>query len=327
VIVEYVKNEVAERAIHRLEYETNFPGEHMLIIQEGADEQLLVCMGVNHINNSLSDSIWQDIGDTWWFFQESTKGKECVLVGEGDEMEIDYTNSHLEIISHANGEQALLRQLAYENGIGFRSPDKGFPEAQSISPSFSNDDIVLYYFMRYGPQMYRGGIVEAEAVKAYLDARLETLRDAFCEPTNSRFCDFDFSYEHLTQLYEARYGKPFTPLDAELLAEETVGHLFHTDKAPRPGESNVSLISREVNLLRRKNLLLLYEELWREGKSIYSIFGIPHIVDLEDEIRKFGKSLQTIYATPGTVRERALPLGEVAMAQYRHFVIRGEYIP
>jgi hypothetical protein len=256
----------------------------------------------------------EQIGDTWWFFRDLTEGKPCVIIGEGNAQQPASTDSYEEIMTQVNGEQSVLRKLALDHGIEFISPDTGYPEAHLLPATFSIEDAVLYYFMRNGPQVHRSGAAYDETTQSYLQTRLKELEEALCTPPDSHFRGFNFTYDNITRLYEARYHKPFTTHDGEFLAEETVGHLFHPERPPSPNESKVSLVSREVNKLRRENLLRLYKRLWGEGKSIYSIFGEPHIIELEEELCALGKPTQTIYNMPITPRDVAL--GKIILSNY-----------
>ena len=157
-----------------------------------------------------------------------------------------------------HGEQGLLTLLADQEGIEKISPEPDeVLEIKELVKHFSKEDIEYYYFARVVAQWNR--LIDKPDFEEYLNRYLT--RDG----KNSGWTDFEFTIENMAKIHDKTHDHKF---DSENY------QCFYRDSAP-----NVNPVAdypfRDEHIL---NEILKY---WKQGKSIFVVFGSGHAIVLE----------------------------------------------
>ena len=273
-----------------------FP-ERTIIARTGDKGQYMVCIGINgHTNNPNNPFFSLFNLELAKFFMVTKEHAKRVAIIEGYNSEpFPLEQLREQVIPlepnliRMGGETLLLRAYAELSDIEIVSPEpKNFKEARVVANTFPVDAIMLYYFMRLGPQMHRSGIVAEDQVREYLQTRLDTMKENLI--VDGRFANFDFSYDHLVKLFAQEYkGRVFSvknPEDDEFLRSQT----FLSAMPPKPKwrENRIRKVARAVNHIREQELLAVITHYWNDGYSIIGEEGKVHLDNILKELEKLG---------------------------------------
>jgi hypothetical protein len=240
------------------------------IVETAHGGQRLLFYGSDHTNNPNSPQ-FSDLEQRWKIFISEAHNPVALVEGHLDEVSEEETADRITSIVNG-GESQFMVYLARRDGVPVHSPepDRNW-EATKLADEFGKDKVILYYFVRqlglwnrYDEQ----GDIEAKAV----DMLMHMARTYKWE-------NVDFSIEGMQLLHQAVFDKPIDIHDRQWLYDITT---------PTPRGHITNVIARRSGELRDEYLLDQIENYWREGQSLYVVFGSAHAVRLEPALSKLG---------------------------------------
>lgn len=233
------------------------PSEPMELVIDGGEKQL-VFLGTHHSNNPERPDL-PILLERWNEFLSSSNGKDRIVLVEGG---LPRDEASQEAAIREASETGLFNYLAKKSGVEVISPEPDrLGELQHLEKEVGRDEAMYYYFARTAAQWQR--TKPETTFEEYLDSRLERYKEL-------SGWDYDFSVEHMAELYEEKHGQPFNPEHA----------MPHEDYSPSGSKaSEVSGKYRDVHIVRE------ILKLWNEGKSIFMTYGDGHLIVQERALK------------------------------------------
>ena len=214
-----------------------------------------------------TDTQFAKIESFWNDFLEKTQGQSRIAFLEGGNRP---ALSAREEAIHQGGEMHFVAYLAHEEGIETFSPEP--PSSllfEELSKHFPREAIAYYYFARVCYQWNR--MVMRPDFQGYVNRFLR--RDA----VDSGWNDFSFTIDHMIEIQKDLFGTDFNKDDKKF---------FYDVINPTTEFSVVNQVSRfEDAGFRDLYVLEQTEKSWKEGKSIFIIYGCSHAVMHEPVLR------------------------------------------
>jgi len=230
-------------------------------------DQHLYFFGSRHTYNPDDEQI-SKLEVFWAEFEVVTKGVQRKLLMEGGKRAI--LNSKKEAIE-TGGEIQYAVFLASQSGISTESPE---PPAshwfQELAKKFSKDAVAYYDFARTCYQWNQMDVRPGfeSYVASFIGSNVK----------NSGWNDYDFSLEHMREIHHQLFGTDFKEDDKEF---------FYDVINPTTSFSIINEVSRaDDEGIRDTYILSEIEQYWREGNSLFIIYGLQHAVILEGALRK-----------------------------------------
>lgn len=236
--------------------------------------QLLVCVGTHHIYKP-EDPLLDVMNKYWHDFIRRTDKDNDVLV-------VEKTSKNLEDLKAAkfddpkeavleNAEPGYLVKLAQAlkvDAVGFEPTRK--ETMKMLENLFSRDLIFYYKIAQMTAQWHRMTNVPAyvDFIQPYINREKES----------SGWEEFEFSLNNFKRIH-----KEIFKTDFELANRQ----LFSDVSDPAKDTSVVNKISKENSTLRDINLAKHVIELWKDGKSIFVLYGNSHVINIEPVLKKF----------------------------------------
>lgn len=201
-------------------------------------------------------------GDRRW--PRSPNARETDLITEGGEL-LYFTE--------------WARKKAVKRIVSAEFRDPLYPasrtsEVRYLSPTCRAEDIMLYYACRMYPQLFRHG-ADPDQVQATIEQQLDSIHHTV-SGKDSRFEGFSFTFDEFQETFRHRYGHRPSLDDHELMEAETQGFML-PHRFPDHEDSPVSLVAREVNIVRDLNMAHLHLAFWKNGMSPCSLLGKYHV--------------------------------------------------
>ncbi len=231
------------------------------------DEQHLYFFGSRHTYNPEDEQI-SKLEDFWNDFLLTTTDTRRIVLVEGGARTI--LGSKIEAIE-TGSEIQYVAFLAAQDDVVVESPE---PPAsywfQTLADRFSKDAVAYYDFARVCYQWNQ------------MDTRseFETYISSFLEANtkNSGWDNYDFSIEHMKEIHQQIFGSTF---------KEDDENFFHDIINPTTSFSIINEVSRaDDEGVRDIYILSEIEKHWKEGKSLFIIYGQQHAVILENALKK-----------------------------------------
>ncbi len=204
----------------------------------------------------------------WNDFVAFTNGTDRIVLVEGGKRTV--LNSKKEAIE-TGGEMEYTVLLAAQSDISIESPE---PPAsywfQALASQFSEDAVAYYDFARICYQWNQKDV--RPAFENYVSNFLET------NAKNSGWNDYDFSIEHMKEIHHQLFHATFREDDKQF---------FYDILNPTTSFTIINEVSRaDDEGTRDAHILSEIERYWKEGKSLFIIYGQQHAVILERALRK-----------------------------------------
>lgn len=243
--------------------EYSFPYAYHL--SKGA--QHLYFFGSRHTYNPDDEQI-QKLEVLWSEFVSSTSGASRVTLVEGGKRAI--LSSKKEAIE-TGGEIQYTALLSAQSNIPTESPE---PPAsywfQTLASQFSKDAVAYYDFARICYQWNQKDV--RPSFNVYVSNFLEA------NVKNSGWDGYDFSLEHMKKIHYELFRTTFREDDKQF---------FYDIINPTTSFSIINEVSRaDDEGIRDVYILSEIERYWKEGKSLFIIYGQQHAVILEGALRK-----------------------------------------
>lgn len=229
--------------------------------------QHLYFFGSSHTYD-VNDAQIPKLETLWGEFVSVTKGAQRVVLIEGGKRAI--LNSKKEAIE-AGGEMQYAALIASQGGISIESPE---PPAsywyQELANKFSKDAVAYYDFARV---CYQWNQMETRpAFESYIKSFIES------NAKNSGWDDYNFSLKHMKEIHSKLFGAAFREDDKQF---------FYDVINPTTSFSIINEVSRaDDEGIRDKYILSEVERYWKDGKSLFVVYGLQHAVILEGTLRE-----------------------------------------
>lgn len=215
------------------------------------EKQSLFYFGANH-SHDPNNHQYPLLKDYWKKFLDTAGDTEKLILVEDSKRPI----SNDEITAITKGAEGdLIAFLGHRQGIQHVSPDLKLEKLAEKFPEIPEQEVLLYRFL---------GVVNAFQ-RHHLSGTFEDVVNNWCE--DKRRNGFDVSIPKLKALYRDLIGKDFDEKDS-------VNMLVN----PNNTETRINEIARILSDAREVNIVSEIEKYWKEGKSLFVVFGFTHLV-------------------------------------------------
>lgn len=215
------------------------------------EKQVLFYFGANHSRDPENHQ-YPVLRQYWNTFLELTKHKERLVLVEDSirPVEVDELTS-----IKVGAEGGVVALWASKEHIQQISPDITIEVLAERFLEIPKEEIFLYRFL---------DVVNAFQ-KHHLSGTFEDVANNWCKDKRQK--GFDVSIEQLKQVYKKLMGKEFNERDS-------VNSLVN----PNNTGTRINEIARILSDAREVNIVSEIEKYWKEGKSMFVVFGSGHLV-------------------------------------------------
>jgi len=226
--------------------------------------QVLYYFGANH-SPDINNPQYPALKVYWEKFLESSKERERIVLVEGGLRSL----AEDEVIAIKKGSKgAFITFLAHKENVPIASPDISDSELVNKLPDINREEFLLYWFLSYVDHFRR--IPEPKP-----DFNEYFIKWSENEKQRELWDGIDISLEYLKDLYKKVLGKDFYEKDN------------HNDIVnPNKTETRINEIARKQSDLRDANIVKEIENYWKEGKSIFVVFGRGHLIIEKPALKK-----------------------------------------
>ncbi len=231
----------------------------------GENDQSLYYLGTHHTHDP-NDTQFREIEELLDQFVEETKDKEKVVLVECSGLLPDYTDK--EIAIKRSREVGFTTILARQKQVEVMSPEPTkIEEATQLLKNYSREDVFYFYMIHHCWNYSKMHLDVKPSHTKFINAQM--VKYTLME----EFKDFDFSFEHFLEIYNAKH--PTIPFDIENT------NLFYEETKPANGN-----ISESSGKIRDMIIIQKIYELWKQGKSIFIVYGKGHAVIQESALKE-----------------------------------------
>ncbi len=226
-------------------------GQSPLTFEIEKEGQLLFYFGANH-SHDPENYQYPVLREYWNRFLETTINKERLILVEDTQrsIQIDEVTA---IKCGAEGD--FVSFLGAQTNIKNISPDITLEKLAKKFPEIPEEEVLLYRFL---------DVVNAFQ-RHHLSSPFEDVVNNWCEDKKQK--GFDVSLDKLKDLYKNILGKEFDLKDA-------MNNLVN----PNNTGTRINEIARLLSDAREVNIVSEIEKYWKEGKSLFVVFGSGHLV-------------------------------------------------
>ncbi len=222
------------------------------------DNQHLFYFGAHH-SQDVNDEQFHILKQCWSkFLREARSGKRIVLV-EGQK--VLPRQDEREAITE-DGERGLITFLATQHNIETLCPEPDMStERKELLKRFSKEEIEYYYFARAVDRWNR----------FHADVDFKTFIKPYLERDKrvSDWKDFEFSLDHMQLAHQRLFENEFNYRDAKFF-----GRIVN----PTLGKTVINKVAQASTEVRNKYIVREIEQLWRDGYSIFVVYGKGHVL-------------------------------------------------
>ncbi|EKD96058.1 MAG: hypothetical protein ACD_24C00205G0002 [uncultured bacterium] len=230
--------------------------------------QFLFYIGFKHSNDPTNPD-FTTLDEYWSDFMFKTDGKDRIALVEGNIRR--YFEDRDKSIIQAGGEGGYLTHLAVKNNIQVLCPE--LPKDSEINIlllDFTMEQIAYFFFARYMSFHPKFGDTLGFDNKSLL-ALLQKVVKA------SSGLDFDYSLDNMAKIHEKLFGTKLDTRDKGFFGQLLI---------PHENRTVINKVVNKVDYIRDNWIVGEIERLWKEGKSIFIVYGRTHAVIQERAIRK-----------------------------------------
>lgn len=247
------------------EYQGRFAGKHTepYIYELKSDNQALLYFGSRHSRNP-KDLQWELLEKQWKQFLNGSNGKRVILF-EGNkfpEPEGNYENIIMQF-----GESGALLFLAKDSDTSYAWPDPLFSEEASfLSEKFDPDLVAYFVFVRSASSWLRSGTM----------GTFDEVLQKAAKMTAARVTGAPEDVSIYSAIHKKIFGKPLSQDQREII---------YRASPPVYHDSIINDIARADSRFRNERVVITAEKYWKEGYSIFMLFGSAHAVIQEPALR------------------------------------------
>lgn len=231
------------------------------------NHQALFYFGANHSHDPANHQ-YPVLREYWDKFLYETGGRDRIVLIEGGLKPLRSTEENA---IKDGSESALVTIWAHSLSISIASPDIKDSELLKLLPNNSKEETLLYLFLNFVDHWRRHADPKPDFDK-YISNWVEHRKK------NLTWTGIDFSLDSLTRLYKEIIGKDFNK-------EDDFNNLINPNKTG----TKINEIARSQSNLREANIVSELERYWKEGKSIFIVFGNGHLIIQEPALKELLK--------------------------------------
>lgn len=215
------------------------------------EKQSLFYFGANHSHDPENDQ-YPILREYWNKFLQVTKNQERIILVEDSVRPVE-VNESAAIIRGAEGSITAL--WGHKENIPHVSPDVTLEELAKKFPEIPEEEVLLYRFLDVTNAFQRH----------HLSGTFEDVVNNWIE--DKRRKGFDISIDRLKILYKNILGREFDIKDEmnSLVNPNNIG-------------TRINEIAQILSDAREVNIVSEIEKYWKEGKSLFVVFGSGHLV-------------------------------------------------
>ncbi len=241
--------------------------EHPYFYYIGSNEQILYYFGAEH-SKDISHSQFEILQIKWQEFLSKTKSKKGIVFFEG---KLDQEQLiTLEDSIKKYGESGAIVFLANQSSVSSYRPEPDIKiEIKKLLADFSKDEIFYFYIARAIKHWQHGMVMQKDFDK-FINFNMERYRAIL------DWQDFIFSFETFKRIHKQIFGKELDLNDK---------NLFRKITNPAIRGIVFNEIAKKSSTIRNIFILDQIEEKWKEGYSIFVVYGSGHAVMQEGVIK------------------------------------------
>ena len=231
--------------------------------------QYLYYVGFNHSNDPTNPD-FNTLDEFWSDFLLKTDGKNRIVLVERNIRK--YFENRDKSIIQGGGEGGYTTHLAIKNTIQVFCPEPSKDVVMNtLLSEFTKDQIAYFYFVRY-MSLHHNFDYKLNSDNKYFLALLKKVIKA------ASGLDFDYSLNDIAKIHKNIFG---TTIDMENKG------FFDQLLLPYENQTLINKVAYRLQYIRDNWIVGKIEKLWKEGKSIFIVYGNTHAVIQERAIREF----------------------------------------
>ncbi len=216
------------------------------------DGQVLYYFGANHSRDPKNVQ-YSKLKEYWEGFLYKTNGQKRIVLIEGGLRRLrEDEKSAIE----SGSEGGLVTLLVHRAGVDISSPDL----EDQLLPEFDQETAMLYWFLSWVDNWQKNAEPKPDFNKSAEIWREDRRQRA-------EWKDCDISIDRLKSLYREIIGKEFSEFE------------IHNDLInPNKTGTLINEFARTKSDLRDEHIVSEIKKHWKEGKSIFAVFGSGHLI-------------------------------------------------
>ncbi len=234
------------------------------------ENQLLYYFGANHSRN-INNEQFLKLENYWKSFLEKTREKNKVVLVEGGMRKV-WDDKKTAVLK--DSEAGFITLLASKEGVRKESPEPDAKlEREYLLQSYANDEIQYYYFARVIPAWH-----QLPEPRQEFSEFMKTYRSSIKEGSyGPEWADYDFSLENMKKVHKKIFGSEFNENDKNYIKSVI---------NPTTEKTIINKVARASSTFRNVYIVSRIEELWKNGESIFVVFGMAHPILQERALKK-----------------------------------------
>ena len=238
------------------------------------DTQELLYVGTRHCYNP-KDEEFEKVRKEWKEFYGRNKYREMIVVVEGGVRPVEESEEKAII---KGGEMNFITYLAYQDKVSIIcfEPMRGevFDE---LAKKHSKEKVFYQRMAQISLQW--NTLTEKPEFEGYIKYFMKRDKE------ESDWTNFDFSFDTLKKIHTEIFHTEFNATDRDF---------FYSIINPSQKNTQINDISRDEDVVRDTAIIKGILNKWKEGKSIFVVYGSGHAVIQEPALRELLKT-ETIY--------------------------------
>jgi hypothetical protein len=240
----------------------NYPTPYVYTLRAG--EQVLVYFGTRH-SRDLDDVQWAKLKTCWKDFFETAKTKRIIFL-EGGKIPQSFEDSWQDAI-RKYGESGALVSLSRGTNTEITWPDLSISEeARRLLEKYELSLVAYYIFARSAGSWLRTGTM----------GTFDEIITKAAVATSHRISEAPSDVKSYAAIHKHIFGNPLDESQKDVLIRAS---------APVYHDSAVNDVARASSRLRNEHIVIETERYWKDGYSIFLLFGSAHAVIQEPSLR------------------------------------------
>ncbi len=217
--------------------------------------QILFYFGANHARD-INNPQYPALREYWNKFLDITKNENTIIFIEGGLRKLE-ESEELAIIKSSEG--GYITFLAKGN-TKIISPDGSMDDLFKKIGEIDKKEALLYKFLSYVDSYHR----ISEPRPGFSEWTSDWIKR---ESRNEFWNGIELSFETLKSLYREIIGKDFNHAESQ-----------NNFVNPNRTDTRINVLARKMSDFRDLNIVSEIEKYWKEGKSIFVVFGRGHLI-------------------------------------------------
>jgi hypothetical protein len=229
------------------------------------NRQYTYYFGANHSHDPKNEQ-FPILKEFWGDFVEKINDRKSVVFIEGGlRKRIESEDTAIK----EDSEAGLVTFLAHTAGIPAYCPEPdATKERESLLKKFSKEEIQYYYFARVAHAWHRRN--PKPDFEEYIGHYLKQ------DEADSKWEDFDFSMGNMKMIHKTLFGVDFE--NDEKFSFQNIN--------PATENSVINKVARACSTYRNVHIVSEILKFWKEGKSVFVVFGGAHAILQEPALRE-----------------------------------------